>query len=156
MEEVVVDIENMLDERIADFLSTQTILSIAVNDPEMSGPYCANCFYAFEKKANLLVFKSKEESEHITIALKNPNVAGTITPDVLDKTRIRGIQFTGTLSREGTSVDKHDEKAKAAYYKKYPFALAVSGDLWVVELLTLKYTDNKFGFGKRMEWKRSA
>ena len=138
-----------IDERISSFLSSQTTLTLAVSTN--NSPYCANCFYAFVKDENLLVFKSKPETTHVQVAFKNPYVAGTVTPDVLEKTRVQGIQFTGKI----ISSDKNIfNKAKNAYYSKFPFALAFSGEIFIIELFTLKYTDNKLGFGKRLEWKK--
>jgi len=138
-----------LDERIRSFLSAHTNLTLAVSDNDQ--PYCANCFYSFAEKKNLLIFKSNLETTHIAIALKNDKVAGTITPDKLDKTRIQGIQFTGkTLHAKGDNLIT----AKNSYYKKYPFAIAFSGELWVIELHSIKFTDNKLGFGKKLLWRK--
>ncbi|MBI4947253.1 MAG: hypothetical protein HY840_12740 [Bacteroidetes bacterium] len=141
--------KNEIDERILEFLSAHTNLTLAVSDNDH--PYCANCFYAYAKKKNLLIFKSSPETNHIVIALRNDKVAGIIIPDKLDKTRIQGIQFTGKISKA-----KGDDlaTAKNSYYKKYPFAIAFSGELWVIELNFIKFTDNKLGFGKKLEWKK--
>lgn len=143
-----VESENILDERIMSFLSSQTNFTLAVSDNNK--PYCANCFYAYDVERNRLVFKSKPETTHISIALKNPHVAGTITPDALDKTRIQGIQFSGMIVR---ALEDQPEAAKTVYYKKYPFALVITGELWVIRLQNLKFTDNKLGFGKKLNWK---
>jgi hypothetical protein len=143
--------KNEMDERIRSFLSAQTNLTLAVS--ENDHPYCANCFYAFADKKNFLVFKSKPDTIHIALALKNDRVAGTITPDALDKTRIQGIQFTGKISR---AAGEDLTTAKNAYYKKYPFALAFAGELWTIELNSIKFTDNKLGFGKKLEWRKDT
>ncbi|MBI4930371.1 MAG: hypothetical protein HY841_06390 [Bacteroidetes bacterium] len=141
--------KNEIDERILAFLAAHTNLTLAVS--ENDHPYCANCFYAYAEKKNLLIFKSSSDTNHIAIALRNDKVAGTITPDKLDKTRIQGIQFTGKMSKaEGEILTT----AKNTYYKKYPFALAFAGELWIIELNFLKFTDNKLGFGKKIEWKK--
>ncbi len=137
-----------MDERIRSFLALQTNFTLAVCADNR--PYCANCFYAFDEARNRLIFKSKTETTHIATGLENRSVAGTITPDVLEKSHIQGIQFTGTFF----SASESDLKgSQSIYYKKFPFALAVSGDLWVIELNTIKYTDNKLGFGTKINWK---
>lgn len=137
------------DERIVKFISSQTALTLAVSENNV--PYCATCFYALEKENNLLVIKSKSETHHIKVTKTNPDVAGTITPDLLDRTRVQGIQFTGKIISPAAIIFS---KAKDAYYKKYPFALAFSGEIYIIEFLSIKYTDNNFGFGKRLEWKK--
>lgn len=146
---MVVKDSNIMDEEIISFLRLQTNMTIAV--AENNFPYCANCFYAFYKNENLLVFKSKPETIHVTIALKNRNVAGTIIPDSLNKSRIQGIQFTGYFLKPERKLFS---SAKNTYYKKFPFAMVIPGELWAIELLTIKFTDSKAGFGKKMEWKR--
>ena len=46
------------------------------------------------------------------------------------------------------------ESLKKIYYKKYPFAVAFPGNIWGVELTSIKMTDNTLGFGKKIEWKK--
>lgn len=138
-----------MDERIISFIQAQTNMTIAVYENNI--PYCANCFYALSEKENLLIFKSKPETNHIQMALKNKNVAGTIVPDSLNKTRIQGIQFSGIFFiPEG----KDRSSANDIYYGKYPFAISISGEIWAIEIQSIKFTDNKFGFGKRLIWER--
>ena len=137
-----------IDVRIISFVDSQTNLTLAVC--EDNNPYCANCFYAYDAERNSLIFKSKSDTTHILIGMKNSLVAGTIIPDSLDKTRIRGVQFTGRLLRSSGSKLM---TTQAVYYKKFPFALTISGDLWIIELATIKFTDNKLGFGKKLIWK---
>ena len=137
----------IVDERIISFIDSNTNLTLAVS--ENNKPYCANCFYAFDKENLFLVFKSKLSTNNIEIALKNSSVAGTIVPDSLDKLHVKGIQFTGKVKQaDGENLSA----AKKIYYLKYPFAMALPGELWIIELHTLKYTDNTLGFGKRLEW----
>jgi hypothetical protein len=126
-------------------------LTLAVS--ENDSPYCANCFYSFAEKKNLLIFKSNLETTHIEIALRNHKVAGTIIPDKLDKTRIQGVQFTGEICHaKGDNLTT----AKNSYYKKYPFAIAFAGELWTIELHSIKFTDNKLGFGKKLAWRKDG
>ncbi|MCX6297115.1 MAG: hypothetical protein NTX97_13845, partial [Bacteroidetes bacterium] len=44
--------------------------------------------------------------------------------------------------------------AKKSYYKKYPFAIAIPGDLWILEFEYIKFTDNTLGFGKKLIWNK--
>ena len=81
---------------------------------------------------------------------------------------IRGIQFTGrALSLVSTSIPGKAigpliqergpvmaSEARTAYLKRFPFALAVKLDLWVLYIDYLKMTDNRFGFGKKLTWQR--
>jgi uncharacterized protein YhbP (UPF0306 family) len=142
---------SVLDERIVSFMQSQSNLTLAVSESNI--PYCANCFYTWSEKENSLIIKSKRETNHIRVALKNKSVAGTIVPDALNKTRIQGIQFTGVISKpDGALLNA----AENIYYNKYPYAKVVSGEIWMIELWAIKFTDNHMGFGKRLEWKISG
>ena len=138
-----------IDKRIIKFISTQTCL--AISTVNHNKPFCASCFYTYLEDINMLVFKSKPETQHIQNALKNDSIAGIIHPDKLNKARIRGIQFTGKfIVLKETLL----EKAKKKYYRQYPFSLAISGELWAIEPESIKLTDNQLGFGKRLDWEK--
>ena len=49
----------------------------------------------------------------------------------------------------------HSKKFDAEYHKKFPFALAMSGDIYAVQLEKIKLTDNGKGFGKKINWQRA-
>lgn len=114
-------------------------------------PYCANCFYAFEEIGGWLVFKSDAATNHIRQAVENPIVAGTVIPDKLVKAKVQGVQFNG-LFREASGSDL--KRAEDVYYKRFPFARAFGGMMWIIELDELKMTDNTLGFGKKLLWKK--
>jgi uncharacterized protein len=133
--------------RVWTFLSDQTVLNIATSKND--APYCASCFYVFDEKCKMLAFKSKKDSRHIAEALQQKNVAGTILPDQLKLGTVKGIQFQGNLV-----FPDHDTltNMKGKYYGKFPYARAVSGDIWIIELNFIKMTDNQLGFGKKLIW----
>lgn len=139
-----------MNDSIRTFIQKQKnfTLCTAVNNV----PYCASCFYAFLNDNNYLVFSSKKESKHIADALLNNMVAGTIIPDISKLGLIKGIQFSGNfIILSGYML----ERAKEAYYLKFPFSITMNVELWAIELLYIKMTDNKLGFGKKLEWKIS-
>ncbi len=138
-----------MDVRIETFIEKQKNLTFCTCENNI--PYCANCFYAFMSDEKMLIFKSDPETKHIMQAKKNNTIAGTILPD-LDKTgTVKGIQFVGNFI---TPVHNLLDKARKTYYKKFPFALAIAGEIWVVELATIKMTDNTLGIGKKVTWER--
>src|SRR5688572_27406577 len=135
----------VMNEHIAAFLKEQSVISIAttVNDE----PYCASCYYAFEPSQNLLVFKSDSDTKHIENALKNNLVAGTILPDKIVKAKVKGVQFNGKFMKAEGSIGS---KAKETYLKKFPVAGLFRGDIWVIEISRVKFTDNTLVFGKKL------
>jgi uncharacterized protein YhbP (UPF0306 family) len=48
------------------------------------------------------------------------------------------------------------EAARTAYLLRFPFALAAKLDLWILEIDYVKMTDNRLGFGKKLEWRRGV
>lgn len=97
----------------------------------------------------MLIFKSSRDTVHIQNAIENNCVSGTVLPDKLIIGKVQGIQFSGVFKEPtGEMLDE----AKKIYYKKYPFALAISGELWVVKLNIIKFTDSTLGFGKKLKW----
>lgn len=143
MQEPTIDIQP----KIRDFLLSNTNLSLAVSVSNI--PYCAHCFYAYDPASNAIYFKSKNTTKHIWQALLNNRVAGTIAPNNLKVNRIQGIQFQGIFSG---CQSEHEVIATNTYYKKHPAALVMKGELWVIEPVYFKMTDNTLGFGRKLEW----
>lgn len=114
-------------------------------------PYCAICFYVFDEQTTTLIFLSDITTKHITDALSNKKVAGTITTEVVTVAKIQGIQFTGEFVNP-------DEIQEASFYEKYysifPFAKAKPSPIWGIKLSSIKMTDNTLGFGKKLLWDR--
>lgn len=139
-----------MDKKISTFLKEQKNLTFCTSLNNV--PHCVNCFYSFIEEFDALVFKSDRTTQHIINALINNKVAGTIVPDIHQTGTIKGIQFTGNFIIPTNEIL---EKAQIKYYKKFPFALLMPGELWPIELTTIKMTDNTLGFGKKMRWNKS-
>ena len=138
-----------MDKKISAFIKAQTALTMATSVDGI--PYCATCFYAYMEEENVLVFKSDVDTKHIADALRNNQVAGSILVDKTEIGKIKGIQFNGIFL---TPKDAQLKDAQKAYYFKYPYAAAMKGDLWVIELTSVKLTDNTLGFGKKLKWQK--
>lgn len=136
-----------VDERIVSFLQAQTVLTVATTKDNV--PYCATCFYVYAADHNALIFKSSPETVHVGQGLMNQYVAGSVLPDKLITGKVKGIQFSGSFSKVQNAGESDLQKA---YYKKYPFARAMGGELWVIKLAWIKFTDNTLGFGKKITW----
>ena len=81
--------------------------------------------------------------------LANPSVAGTIALETWRVGRIRGIQFTGTVT-EPAGDDLI--RARKIYLRRFPYAALAEVHLWVIGLDYIKLTDNRLGFGKKIIW----
>ncbi len=136
--------------KISDYIKEQTCASVCCAD-EQGQPYCFSCFYAFNSDEQLLYYKSSADTQHASILSKNPAVAGTILPDKLSRLHVRGLQFEGIL----LPTDHPSAKAAVSfYYRKYPGALAIPGEVWTMQINRAKFTDSSLGFGKKLNWSR--
>jgi uncharacterized protein YhbP (UPF0306 family) len=138
-----------MDKIIVDFIEKQKTASVCCLDEE-NNPYCFSIFYVFDKAERRLHFKSSGSSNHARYLLQNKRVAGTILPDKLNMLAIRGLQFTGSIVE---SIAAHHH-ATIEYHKKIPLALAMAGEVWTIQLETIKMTDNTIGLGKKIHWQR--
>ncbi|KAA3643652.1 MAG: hypothetical protein DWP98_13150 [Bacteroidetes bacterium] len=140
-----------IDKRILSFIEESNVLSYC--SCLDNSPHCASCFYSFCKKEDniYLVFKSDITTKHIQNALSNTLVAGTILPNKNKLSSVKGIQFSGIFSK----VEEGFSELKNSYYKSFPFALTMPGELWAIELTYIKMTDNSLGFGKKLKWNKA-
>ncbi|MBK9660430.1 MAG: pyridoxamine 5'-phosphate oxidase family protein [Chitinophagaceae bacterium] len=140
-----------MKDSIKQFINKQTCVTVCCAD-EQGNPYCFSCFYAFDEKAGFLFYKSSMATRHSTILLNNSVIAGTILPDKLNFMQIKGIQLEGiVLSLD----DPQANHASSHYYKKHPMALAIPGEIWTIQINTIKFTDNSFGLVKKISWNRN-
>lgn len=137
---------------IVTFLEKQTCASICCVD-EQSNPYSFSCFYAFNSAEGLLYYKSSATTRHSVLLQQNAKVSGTILPDKLKKMLVQGIQFTGRIV---TAEDPLAKNAGTRYHFRFPFALAMQGEVWTIQLEAIKMTDSGKAFGKKTTWKRTA
>lgn len=139
-----------MDEIITDFLHNQSVTTICGTDDDEK-PFCFPCFFAFNSKQGLLYFKTSASSYHSALLLKRPAIAGSILPDKLNVLALKGVQFEGTVLPKDHSAMQNSSKN---YYRKYPLALVIPGNIFAIELTSIKMTDGAKGFGKKITWKR--
>jgi uncharacterized protein YhbP (UPF0306 family) len=141
----------MIDKRIIRFFRKHHVLTVAtsVNDE----PWCANCFYVYLEDANSLVFTTGHETRHGKEFLENKLVAGSVVLETPVIGKIQGIQFQGMVSEPEGELS---EIARRSYLKRFPVAMLMETNLWIVELTYIKMTDNRLGFGKKIIWADDA
>jgi uncharacterized protein len=138
-----------MDLRIEYFIDSQKAASVCCLDAG-GHPYCFTVFFALDTEKQLLYYKSSHNSYHGHVMEEGHRVAGTILPDKLNTLAIKGVQFTGTV----LALDDPLSNAGPVYYGKFPFAAAMPGEIWTIQLETVKFTDNSLGFGKKVLWRR--
>ena len=135
----------MVDKRIADFIKRHHVLTLATTSNE-GEPYCAACFYAYDKERNRLIFTSDDSTHHAQQMLENAKVAVGITLETRIVGKVQGVQICG-LAYRGDDADKRH------YIKRFPYAAVAPLNIWAVEPSFIKLTDNTLGFGKKLIWK---
>ncbi|HEX5151394.1 MAG TPA: hypothetical protein VFW07_08090 [Parafilimonas sp.] len=83
---------------------------------------------------------------------QKPRISGTILPDKLNIFSIAGIQFSGTLL--GASHELMQD-ASRLYHIKFPFAMAIPGEVFGIYLENITMTVTKNGFGKKLCFQRN-
>ena len=136
-----------VDKRIVEFIDKHHVLTLATTKNNV--PYCANCFYVYYPEENMLVFTTDHNTKHAKDALKQNIVAGSIVLETNVVGKIQGLQFQGKMFEPDDALLK---KIKKQYLKRFPVAMLMKTNLWVVELNFLKFTDNRLGFGKKLIW----
>jgi len=131
-----------MNNKLEKFLEQQHIMTICTSSNNI--PYCATCFYAYDKKRGIFIFASNEETLHMKLLKKNNFVSGTIHLDTKNVSKIEGVQFQGSFLKE---IDK---ESKNIYFEKFLFAKAINPKLWGIKIEFLKYTNNRMGFGKKI------
>ncbi|MDH7463574.1 hypothetical protein QEG73_19905 [Chitinophagaceae bacterium 26-R-25] len=139
----------ILSKKVLTFIQSQTVITLCVCDNNV--PYTAMCYYVYLPEENIIVFKSKQETTHMNVALKNSLIAGAVRQDKLLSTNVVGVQLTGMLL--ASNNNSLLSIATRKYYMKYPFAVAVSGDIWMIRPDTIKYTENKMGIMGKEEYR---
>lgn len=145
---------------IEKFIKKHHVMTLAVGSP----PWCAAVFYAWT--GTTFVYASGLETRHAQIALAGASntdgaaggdgIVGALgTPaaaNILLESkvigRLQGLQIEGSTRR--TSDAAH----RKAYLKRFPFAVAMQLELWVLEPTHMKLTDNRLGFGKKLIWNK--
>ena len=87
------------------------------------------------------------------MALSNNIVSGTVALETETIGMIRGLQFKANIIKCSDSLL---DKNRLLYLKRFPYAILKGGDLWELEIIELKFTDNRLGFGKKLHWNRDS
>jgi uncharacterized protein YhbP (UPF0306 family) len=137
------------DKKICKFIDKHHVLTLATTSGQK--PWCCNCFYAYNSETQHFVFTSEEQTRHIDEVLKNPYVAGSIVLETKIVGKIQGLQFEGKVFK---ITGEQENSLKSIYIRRFPFVILKDTPFWGIEILYMKYTDNRLGFGKKIIWNK--
>ena len=132
-----------MDSKILKFIQEHHLLSLATLGEKL---WCCSLFYVFDENSDSFVVATDPQTLHGSNAIQNLGVAGTIALETKTIGKIQGIQFRGSMIQESANYE--------LYMKAFPYALAMNPTLWNIRLDEIKMTDNTFGFGHKLLWKR--
>ncbi len=138
---------NKPSSKIIDFINEHHVLSLATVNEKRESTSCS-VFYVLNEKELSFIFASDEKTEHMQNISKINRVSASIHFETKEVGTIRGLQ----IKAEVLQADKEDKKA---YLKAFPYARVIPKlQVWKMQVLSLKYTDNRLGFGKKETWIR--
>jgi hypothetical protein len=129
--------------KITRFIQKHHLLSLATSGEEL---WCCSLFYVYDESNYAFIVATDTQTLHGANVLQNTTVAGTVALETKTIGKIQGIQFRGSMTQENVNYE--------LYFKTFPYALAMNPTLWSIRLDEVKMTDNTFGFGKKLIWKR--
>jgi uncharacterized protein YhbP (UPF0306 family) len=94
---------------------------------------------------------SNPETRHTVEMIANSRVAAAIALETKVVGRLQGLQIEGKVSRVAEG-DKDFAVIRHEYLKRFPYAVAIEQQLWMLTPSLMKLTDNTLGFGKKLIW----
>ena len=134
------------EKKIIDFVARHHVLTLATIS-ESGAPYCAACFYAYDKSSNRIIFTTDDNTTHGKNMIADNRISCGINLETRVVGKVQGIQICGKVHR-GEDADK------MTYIKRFPYAAVAPLNIWVIEPDFMKLTDNTLGFGKKLIWCR--
>lgn len=136
-------------EEISEFIKENKVATVCY--VEDASPNCFNCLYACMPDGGGVIFKSSRSSLHSSAMQHDDPVAGTIYQSSKSGLDNVGVQFRGRVATGEALMDI----AEKAYYKRYPLALLIPGELFVVMFDNLKFTRTTKGIRQKCNWERA-
>jgi uncharacterized protein YhbP (UPF0306 family) len=138
--------------KIGAFVRKHHVMTLATVGAD-GRPWVAHVFYAWLATENLFVFTTDTSTRHGAEMSADSRVAAGVALETRTVGRVQGLQIEGLVRRAG---GEELESARAAYLRRFPYAVVAPLSLWVLEPTLLKLTDNTLGFGKKLIWKKEA
>ncbi|OSZ77999.1 hypothetical protein CAP35_06940 [Chitinophagaceae bacterium IBVUCB1] len=135
---------------ISEFLCANKVATVCYVHNGL--PSCFNCLYAAIPGVNGIIFKSSKSSLHSWEIHGSAPVAGTIYQASKNGYDNTGVQFNGTIATNAKTF----EVAEKAYYKRFPIALLMPGQLFVVIFDSLKFSQTTNGIRRKADWQKAV
>ncbi|MDD2906252.1 MAG: pyridoxamine 5'-phosphate oxidase family protein [Sulfurimonas sp.] len=134
--------------KISTFINKHHVMSLATSDYKTQS--VCSLFYAYNRDVNSFIVASNEDTTHMSHIAQNNNISGNIYLETKMVGKVQGVQFNGVF------MELEDRDLEYCYFKKFPYALALSPKLWQIKVNHFKMTDNTLGFGKKIIWEATS
>lgn len=136
---------------ITQFVKEHHVLTLAtcVEDEV----WCAHCFYIYSPEHVSFFFASEHSTQHIKNICRNSYVGASIVLESSMVGRLRGLQIQGLVTPPDEAMLK---EVRTAYHRAFPISRAMPLQLWQLMPTTMKFTDNRLGFGRKTLWERHS
>ena len=142
-----------IDSRIIEFIKEHHLAALAATDGTEIWSWHA--FYVLLEEEMSFVITSEEKTRHIGIFRQGQSdiVTGAIGLETEQIGLIRGVQFNARME---LCAESYVNRYRLSYLRRFPYAILKGGDLWILRITEIKFTDNRLGFGKKIIWKRES
>jgi uncharacterized protein YhbP (UPF0306 family) len=143
---------SVVPQAILALLQQHQVLSMSVSVDDM--PWSASAFFTYDDECRRLILLSSLETRHGEILSINPRVAGTVAAQFENIDEIHGLQFYGIARL--LNEPQESEHALRLYHQRFPQVIGMYAPTWEIRLQRLKLTDNRLGFGTKIQWHRDS
>lgn len=137
-----------MQKEIQEFLRTNQVATICYVIDSL--PNCFNCVYTPLPDTEGIVFKSSGSSLHSRVMQDETPVAGTIYHASNSGLNNCGVQFIGRVAAN----DDMYAVAKTVYYKRFPMALVIPGNIFTIIFSSIKFSQTTNGIRHKLNWER--
>lgn len=148
---------------VREYIASHNTLTLATVANQR--PWVASLFYVSDSELRLY-FISAENTRHVAEAMKNPDVAVTITEHEQEWQSIQGLQIEGKLT---VVEDANRQQVETLYSQKFPFIKALlqedassedrllgerflASSFYAITPSFIRFIDNNKGFGFKQEY----
>lgn len=132
---------------IEAFVAKRHLLTLATAGEQL---WCCSLFYAYDPEQVAFIVASDPDTEHMRNVADNAHVSGTVALETKMVGKIQGIQFSAEMIRS------ESQRERELYFGAFAYARVMNPTLWAIRMDRCKMTDNTFGFGKKLIWKRES
>ncbi len=137
---------------IVSFIKKHHVLTLATSTGEEA--WCSQVFYVFDPEKAVFYFSTSKDTKHGKQMCHNCFVAASIVLESRVVGMVQGLQIQGIATKLHSEAEITE--AERLYTRRFPIANFKELHLWRLDATRLKFTNNRLGFGNKLEWYRDS